>query len=83
VRKNENLHALYSILEFCEEPHQCRRKMLLNFLGEEFDYKECNRMCDNCKKGMDVIEKDFTKEAKLVLMFVQDMENNRTSISMK
>ena len=27
VRKKENLHALYSILEYCEESYMCRRKM--------------------------------------------------------
>lgn len=27
ARKNENLHALYSILKYCEEPYQCRRKL--------------------------------------------------------
>lgn len=27
VRKNENLHALYSILGYCEEPYTCRRKL--------------------------------------------------------
>ena len=26
-RKNENLHALYSILNYCEEPYICRRKL--------------------------------------------------------
>jgi superfamily II DNA helicase RecQ len=26
-RKKENLHALYSILEYCEETYLCRRKM--------------------------------------------------------
>ena len=36
-RKNENLHALYSILDYCEEPFTCRRKLQLSFLGEEFD----------------------------------------------
>tara|TARA_B100001758_G_C18412998_1_gene617246 strand:+ start:123 stop:2306 length:2184 start_codon:yes stop_codon:yes gene_type:complete len=27
----------------------CRRKYLLYYFGEEFDAKECNKMCDNCK----------------------------------
>ena len=27
TRKNENVHALYSILEYCEEPYFCRRLM--------------------------------------------------------
>lgn len=48
-RKNENLHALYSILEYCEEPFICRRKMQLNFLGEEFEDENCKNMCDNCR----------------------------------
>ena len=26
-RKNENIHALYSILDYCEEPYVCRRKL--------------------------------------------------------
>lgn len=26
-RKNENVHALYAILDYCEEPYLCRRKM--------------------------------------------------------
>jgi bloom syndrome protein len=25
VRKKENLHALYTMLEYCEEPFKCRR----------------------------------------------------------
>lgn len=48
-RKNENLHALYSILEYCEEPYICRRKMQLSFLGEDFNERNCNKMCDNCR----------------------------------
>ena len=41
VRKRENLVALYSILEYCEEPYMCRRKMQLQFLGEDFESKNC------------------------------------------
>ena len=48
-RKNQNLSALYSILNFCEEPYVCRRKLQMNFLGEEFDEKLCKQMCDNCR----------------------------------
>jgi bloom syndrome protein len=55
-RKNENLHALYSILDYCEEPYICRRKLQLNFLGEDFDERLCNKMCDNCKQGLVVVQ---------------------------
>lgn len=69
-RKNENLHALYKILEFCEEPYLCRRKILLNYLGEEFRTKLCNHMCDNCAKELRVAEVDFTEQARIVVYMV-------------
>ena len=70
-RKNENLHALYKILEFCEEPYLCRRKILLNYLGEDFSKKKCNNMCDNCRKGLKVAEIDFTEHARFVVAMVE------------
>ena len=55
VRKKENLHALYSMLEYCEEPFLCRRMMQLQFLGEtSFSSELCMRMCDNCKQGLSI-----------------------------
>ena len=35
-RKNENLFSLYKILEYCEEPFMCLRKLQLKYLGESF-----------------------------------------------
>ena len=60
-RKNENLHALYKIIEFCEEPYLCRRKILLNYLSEDFRTRDCKRHCDNCIKNLRVAELDFTE----------------------
>jgi len=31
------------------ETSACRRKFLLLYFGEEFDDKECHKMCDNCR----------------------------------
>ena len=50
VRKKENLRALYSILEYCEDSVMCRRKMQLSFLGEDFEAQDCHKMCDNCRE---------------------------------
>jgi superfamily II DNA helicase RecQ len=41
-RKNENLQGLYKIIEFCEEPYLCRRKVLLGYLSEDFRSQNCN-----------------------------------------
>lgn len=48
------------MLSYCEEPFLCRRKMQLEYLGEEFDSKVCNHMCDNCRKYLDVEMDDVT-----------------------
>ncbi len=70
MRTNENIHALYAILDYCEEPFLCRRKMQLNFLGEDFDAARCKEMCDNCRKALKVVEVDRTSEAQTILKFV-------------
>jgi bloom syndrome protein len=68
-RKNENLHALYSILDYCEETFVCRRQMQLNFLGEAYDPSKCDKMCDNCKKGYKISDVDWSDDAiKIVKM---------------
>ena len=83
VRKNENLHALYSILAYCEEPYQCRRKIQLNFLGEEFDSRKCNKMCDNCKQSKKVIEKNVRKEATVIMDLILECEELSINITMR
>ena len=69
AQQMKNLSALYSILEYCEERNECRRKMQLEYLDEDFDQKNCNRMCDNCKNGYSFQYDDQTKEAKLMVEF--------------
>ena len=34
----------------------CRRKILLNYFGEEYDVKQCKCMCDNCNSPKEQIE---------------------------
>jgi ATP-dependent DNA helicase RecQ len=34
----------------------CRRKILLNYFGEEYDSGQCNKMCDNCNHPKEKIE---------------------------
>ncbi|CAG9322563.1 unnamed protein product [Blepharisma stoltei] len=77
-QQNQNFHQLHSILEYCEDIFTCRRKMQLSHFGEEFDPKNCNKTCDNCKIGRIAIEKDMTREA---LMVVRIMEGPRTGLN--
>ena len=34
----------------------CRRKILLNYFGEDYDVKRCSKMCDNCNSPKEQIE---------------------------
>lgn len=85
-RKSENLNALYSIIDYCEEPNICRRKLQLNFLGEDFDPKDCNGFCDNCitlkKRNSKIIEKNVTDTSITLLKFISEISNEEGDASM-
>ena len=38
------------------ETSVCRRKMILHYFGEEYDEKNCNELCDNCKNPKEKYE---------------------------
>lgn len=39
---------LKEVIDYAESG-VCRRKQILHYFGENFDQKNCNKMCDNCK----------------------------------
>lgn len=45
------LHKLNALLGYCESP-DCRRRVLLNYFGEEMDGTTCDN-CDNCLRSVD------------------------------
>jgi superfamily II DNA helicase RecQ len=56
LRMKNKKTMLYKLMLFCEERNQCRRKMILEYFGENFSETECAGSCDNCAaklKGYD------------------------------
>ena len=50
------------------ESASCRRKILLNYFGEEYDQQSCDCMCDNCKTPKELLEaKTETQQALKVI----------------
>ncbi|MFA7274794.1 MAG: DNA helicase RecQ [Crocinitomicaceae bacterium] len=50
---------LHEIVSYAETS-VCRRKFILHYFGEEFDEKQCEKGCDNCKHPKERIEgRDF------------------------
>jgi len=58
------------MLKFCESTDGCLRKILLKYLDEEYDEKECKESCRNCRKKIRMIEEDMTKCAEVVVQLV-------------
>lgn len=53
------------------------------FLGEEFNEKQCDQMCDNCRKGLRVIDKNCTQEALKILEFVYTNSSYKCNVTLK
>lgn len=49
VAEQEIGRQLLNEISSYAETSVCRRKMILHYFGEEFDDKNCNSMCDNCR----------------------------------
>ena len=56
----------------------CRRKILLNYFGEEYDTKQCTNMCDNCNSPRELIE--AKTEAQQVLKIIKGLDEQFTMI---
>lgn len=56
------------------ETSSCRRKFLLHYFGEDFDDKNCNNMCDNCKYPKDKIS--VVEEMQIAMEVVQSLNEN-------
>ena len=54
----------------------CRRKILLNYFGEEYDTSQCTNMCDNCNSPKELLE--AKKETQQVLTIIRGLDEQFT-----
>src|SRR5918993_3621504 len=54
----------------------CRRKILLNYFGEDYDTGQCTQMCDNCNSPKDLIEAKL--QALQVLKIIKGLDEQFT-----
>ena len=62
-QQEKSFKELNNVINYCEDIYTCRRKMQLEYLGENFDSKECNKTCDNCISEKISYEKNVTEAA--------------------
>ena len=56
----------------------CRRKILLNYFGEEYDTGQCTNMCDNCNSPKEILE--AKTETQQVLKVIKGLDEQFTMI---
>ncbi len=54
----------------------CRRKILLNYFGEEYDTSQCTNMCDNCNSPKELME--AKTETQQVLKIIKGLDEQFT-----
>lgn len=73
AERDRNIQLINETVAYIESA-ECRRKFLLHYFGEEFNQKDCNCMCDNCKNPKEKI--DVTADTKLSLDIIKAVKEN-------
>ncbi|EGG13740.1 hypothetical protein DFA_11501 [Cavenderia fasciculata] len=72
----ENKENLGRVVAYCENSIDCRRKLQLSYLGEDFNPKNCLKTCDNCMSSSAVsltnVTDDAINLAKIVMAVKQE-----------
>lgn len=56
----DQLANVNKIVDYCLDRAVCRKKYILNYLGEKFEESKCEKMCDNCRNISTIDEIDFS-----------------------
>ena len=70
---SRNLECLAHMVGFCENIIDCRRLLVLQHFGEEFDVRLCNATCDNCRNRARTEVADVTTEARKFVDLVRQV----------
>ncbi|KAL4505133.1 hypothetical protein ABPG72_016200 [Tetrahymena utriculariae] len=85
-KKEECMAHLSKMIRYCEDSISCRRVLQLAHLGEKFEPKFCNKMCDNCRNQSsksNIVQKDFTQDCKNILQEYLSMYNRSIQLTQK
>lgn len=61
--RKQQMTNLSQIISYCENQVDCRRVLQLQYLGEQFDKRECGGTCDNCSNTVPTVLKDCTQDS--------------------
>ncbi|KAI8382336.1 P-loop containing nucleoside triphosphate hydrolase protein [Blakeslea trispora] len=82
-QKQRQRNNLNTMVRFCDNQNDCRRKQIMGYFGERFDPAECRRMCDNCINSQHTqnVMKDMSQEAIVLLKIIQQIQPDRVTFA--
>ncbi|XP_057965896.1 ATP-dependent DNA helicase Q-like 2 isoform X2 [Malania oleifera] len=78
--ENSGLQNLYDIARYCQSKRECRRRAFFQHFAEAL--QDCNEMCDNCAFSNEVKEEDVSGQAKVIVSFLQEYQENDQRLTM-
>lgn len=81
VTKDNHVLKLRQVVQYCENINDCRRKQVLQYFNENFNPKECDGNCDNCRNNNGVqVEKNITDISQQILKMVGEIERQQVTL---
>ncbi|KAI7903736.1 P-loop containing nucleoside triphosphate hydrolase protein [Cokeromyces recurvatus] len=79
-RQRDNLNTM---MRFCDNETDCRRKQIMGYFGERFDPSHCQRMCDNCMRNeyTRTVVRDMSKEAIILINMIQQIDPDHVTLA--
>jgi RecQ family ATP-dependent DNA helicase len=79
-RQRDNLNTM---IRFCDNETDCRRKQIMGYFGERFDPSLCQNMCDNCLKNQHTqsVMRDMSKDAIALVKSIKQIEPDRITLT--
>lgn len=82
VNKEKHLDKLQQVMQYCENKTDCRRQLVLSYFNEQFDPKDCEKNCDNCKNSLTAVyqTKDVTQAAIDIANLVKSIQDSKVTL---
>jgi ATP-dependent DNA helicase Q1 len=77
-KSGNGLTNLYSMISYCLNQSQCRRKLIAKYFDEVWQSNDCNQMCDICTRpSTDVAKRNCREEALIIIDYLQNNNKQR------
>ncbi|CDO93836.1 unnamed protein product [Kluyveromyces dobzhanskii CBS 2104] len=82
INKEKHLDKLQQVMQYCDNRTDCRRQLVLSYFNEQFNPKDCDKKCDNCKNSSNIVyqTKDVTGESKDIANLVKSIQDSKVTL---